>query len=104
MVKSCEKEGKSGGLFGSSKKFVSLSLNSEAISQSQGKITSYTRTLQLSLPCESRCRISILIYRCYAINNDAINAELSAKVDAMSGHVQQVLNLLHSERSSLTSN
>lgn len=45
----------------------------------------------------------MLIYRCYAVNNDAINAELSAKVDAMSGHVQQVLNLLHSERSGLTS-
>ena len=49
MVKNCEKSGKTGGLFGSSKKFVSLSLNSEAISRSQVKIKSYTRTLQLSL-------------------------------------------------------
>jgi len=45
----------------------------------------------------------MLIYRCYAINNDTINAELSAKVDAMTAHVQQVLNLLQSEQSGITS-
>ena len=41
------------------------------------------------------------MYRCYAVNNDVFNAELSAKVDAMSGHVQQVLDLLQSEHSGL---
>jgi len=48
LVESCGNSGKT-GWFASSKKFVRLSMNSEAISQSQMKITSYTRTLQLSL-------------------------------------------------------